>query len=70
MAEIPANGGSPPGESGLENGLTPIHRRIHCAATDDIAGTGNELEVIDIENFLDTIAEIAMAAVRRRQLRQ
>ena len=67
MAEIPANGGSPPGESGLENGLTPIHRRIHCAATDGGAGTENELDLIAIDNFLDTMAELALAIVRRRE---
>ncbi len=67
MAEEQTNGVSPPEESGLENGLTPIHQRIHCAATNNIAGAENELDLIDIENFLDTLAEVAMAIIRRRQ---
>ncbi len=49
------------------NGLTPIHRRIHCAARPDSVDGGNELDQIDIDNFLDTLAEVAMAIARRRQ---
>ena len=51
-----------------QNGLTPIHMRIHCAATPDTVDGGNELDQIDIDHFLDTLAEVAMAIVRRRQL--
>ncbi len=69
MAELPTNGGSPPEESGLENGLTPIHGRIHCAATPDTTEpeNENELDSIAIDHFLDTLAEVAMAVARRRQ---
>ena len=69
MAEMPTNGSSPPGGSGLENGLTPIHQRIHCAATTDTTkpDNENELDQIAIDHFLDTLAEVAMAIIRRRR---
>ena len=67
MAKIPTNGGSPPGESGLENGLTPIHRRIHCAATPDTIGDGSELDQLAVDNFLDALAEVALVVARRRE---
>ncbi len=69
MAEEQTNGGSPPGEIGLEKGLTPIHGRIHCAATPDTTEpeNENELDSIVIDHFLDTLAEVAMAIIRRRQ---
>ena len=56
-----------PGKSGLENGLTPIHRRIHCAATPDTTEVPSELDQIAVDHFLDTLAEVAMAIIRRRQ---
>ena len=67
MAEKQTNRVSPPKESGLLNGLTPIHRRIHCAATSDTNEGQNELEQVTIDHFLDTLAEVAMAIIRRRQ---
>ena len=69
MVEERTNGVSPPEESGLENGLTPIHRRIHCAATPDTTEheNENELDSMAIDHFLDTLAEVAMAGARRRQ---
>ena len=68
MAEEPTNGVSPPGESGLENGLTPIHQRIHCAATNGAPDTDDELDQIDIDNLLKTLAEVALAIARRKRL--
>ena len=54
-------------ESGPANGLTCIHRRIHCAATTDSEGTGaDEVEQIQINHFLETLADIALAVVARR----
>ena len=60
------NGLSQTEESGLENGLTPIHQRIHCAATADTTEPEDELEHIAINSFLDTLAEVALAIARRR----
>jgi hypothetical protein len=49
------------------NGLTSIHPRIHCAATqDDQEGVHNEADSIIIDNFLRTLAEIAVNVARRR----
>ena len=69
MAEEQTTGVSPPDESGGENGLTPIHGRIHCVATpdDDHSNGHDELERIDIDNFLSTLAEIAISVARREQ---
>ena len=66
MAEEQTYGVSPPVESGGENGLTPIHGRIHCAATPDTTEPEDELDSIAIDHFLDTLAEVAMAVARRR----
>ena len=69
MAEEQTIGGSPPEESGGVNGLTPIHRGKHCAATPDATKpeNENELDHIAIDDFLDTLAEVALAIARRRQ---
>ena len=55
-----------PEQSGGVNALTPIHQRIHCAATNDTLDSENELDLIAINNFLDTLAEVALAVARRR----
>ena len=67
MDEQQTNGISPAEESGGVNGLTPIHRRIHCGATPDTKESDDELDHIAIDHFLDTLAEVAMAIARRRQ---
>ena len=67
MAEERTNGVSPPKQSGGVNGLTPIHRRIHCGATPDTTESDDELDHIAIDHFLDTLAEVALAVVRRRE---
>ena len=47
-------------------GLTPIHRRIHCAATDDTSEEEySEADQIIVDNFLNTLAEIALAVAAR-----
>ena len=66
MAEDQTNGVSPPGKSGAENPLTPIHQGIHCAATTDHLDGDDELDRIAIDHFLDILAEIALAIARRR----
>ena len=53
------------------NELTSIHPRIHYTATpdtDDREGD-EELDGIDIENFLSTLAEVAISVARREQQR-
>ena len=49
-----------------ETGLTPIHQRIHCAATLDTFADANELDVIAREIFIDTLVEVALAIARRK----
>ncbi len=50
--------------------LTCIHQRIHWTATEepepDREGR-EELNELDITNLLDTLVEIALAVVRRRE---
>ena len=48
------------------NGLTGIPQRIHWAATQDRGGSElDELDEIAINNFLDTLAEIAISIATR-----
>ena len=54
-----------PEESEGQTGLTSIHRCIHCAATPDTVN--EELDGIEIDSFLDTLAEIARAIARRKE---
>ncbi len=49
-----------------QKALTCIHRGIHCAATPDELEAEDELDRIAIENFLDTLAEVALAIAARR----
>ncbi len=49
--------------------LTNIPRRIHCAATDEPEPDTDyqkELDENDINNFINTLAEMAMAVATRR----
>ena len=48
-------------------GLTCIPLRIHCPATPDAPEDVDELDRIDIDNFLSTLAEVAFAVARREQ---
>jgi hypothetical protein len=56
-------------ESGGKNGLTPIPHRIHCPATTDWVGGKDELEQMQVDHFLDTLAEVALAVASRRRAR-
>ena len=59
------------GRNGTHDGLIPIHPRIHYTATpdtDDREGD-DELDRIDIENFLSILAEVAISVARREQQR-
>jgi hypothetical protein len=64
-----------PPQNGRSGGLTRIHARIHArihwVATPD-AGDLNihdELEQIDIDNFIATLAEVAISIASREQQR-
>ena len=54
-------------KSNGQKALTSIHRGIHCAATPNTPEELDELDQIAINNFLDTLVEIALAVARRRQ---
>ena len=60
---------TPTQESGAVDALTCIRRRIQCAATPEATGHEYETEFdrIAIDNLLDTLAEVALAIVRRRE---
>ncbi len=48
-------------------GLTCIPRRIHCAATPDTPEDEySEADMIIVNNFLNTLAEIALAVAARQ----
>ena len=47
-------------------GLTPIPQRIHWAATPDAPEGGySEADMIVVTNFLNTLAEVALAVASR-----
>jgi hypothetical protein len=46
--------------------LTPIPHRIHCPATTERVGGNDELEQIQVEHFLATLAEVALAVASRK----
>ena len=49
-------------------GLTGIHGRIHCAATPDTDEPEyTEAERVMVDNFLNTLAEVAIAAATRKR---
>ena len=53
-----------------KNGLTGIPQRIHCTATEDSGGSEvDELDRIDIENFLDALAQVALSVATRRAIK-
>ena len=53
-------------ECSSEDGLTGIPHRIHWPATQDSGGSElDELDRIAVENFLDTLADIAIRAATR-----
>jgi hypothetical protein len=52
--------------SGRRNGLTSIPSGIHCPATTDGVGGQDEIDEITIDNFLDTLAQVALAVASRK----
>ena len=51
--------------NGDSHGLTPIHPRIHCAATPDTPEEHSELDAIAIDNFIEELASITISIIRR-----
>ena len=55
------------GENLRPEGLTSIHARIHCAATNDAPGDEySETDMVIIRTFLNTLAEVALAVAARQ----
>ena len=49
-------------------GLTCIPRRIHCAATPDAETPDyTEAELVMVDNFIKTLAEVAITAATRKR---
>ena len=57
-------------ESGDANSLTGIPNLIHCPPPNEGGGKRNELAELDIENFLNTLTEVAFSIARRKQSNQ
>ena len=53
-------------ESGPTAALTSGAPRIHCADTSEVQDNENELDRIAIDNFLDTLADVALSVARRK----
>ena len=53
-------------QNGAPQGLTCIHSRIHCAATQDSEDGYSETDMIVVNNFLNTLAEVALAVAARQ----
>ena len=49
------------------NGLTGIPQRIHCVATQDRVEPENEIDRMVIDNFLEALADVALAAAAREE---
>ena len=56
----------PKHKEAAEEGLTPIHPRIHCVATPDGGEEPTETDKIMVNSFIETLAEVAMAVAKRR----
>ena len=54
-----------PEESGGVNGLTPIHERIHCAATQQVEIL-SETDRLQLSHFFDVLAGVALSVAKRR----
>ena len=52
-------------ENDPSEGLTCIHARIHCAATHDGVEAESEVDRMTIDNFLETLSEVALAVAAR-----
>ena len=57
----------PDHEINVAEGLTSIHQRIHYTATPDTTDGNDELVQIQIDTFLNVLAEVALAIARRKE---
>ncbi len=57
-------------ETASSTGLTCIHDRIQCCATQDTEEEYSETDQVIVNNFLNTLAEIALAVAARNAKRQ
>ena len=57
-----------PGRIDAADRLTCIPRRIHWPDTNDPAEATDELDQLQVDNFLNTLAEVAQAIASRRGL--
>ena len=55
-----------PRKTGPLNGLNSIPQGIHCPATTEGVGGTNELEQLQVNHFLSTLADIALAVAARK----
>ena len=62
---VPRNDHLGDNESGPHEALTCIHECIHYTATPS-ATDDDELQQIQVQHFLDTLVEVALAIVRRK----
>ena len=54
-------------QDGIPQGLTCIHWPIHCVATQDLGEDRlSDLDLVIIDNFNSTLAEVALAVATRR----
>lgn len=67
MSELPGEPSPQSRKSGRPEALTPIHRRIHSAAT---SGPPESEHEAAIEAFLETLARVAQAVAARTQKRK
>ena len=69
QADVENTSGTP--KTAAPKALTRIHRRIHCVATQAVEtpSPDEELEALQVETFLDVLAEIAMNIAKREQNR-
>jgi len=51
---------------GRGKGLNSIHQGIHCPATTEGVGVDSEIDQIQINHFLETLARVALAVASRR----
>ena len=55
----------PEPQGGAPDALTPIHGRIHCAATQH-EETLSETDKLQINHFFDVLADVALSVAKRR----
>ena len=65
-SEVSEGATADPGGIDAAERLTCIHRRIHWPDTNDDAEATNELDQLQVDHLLDTLAEVAQAVARRK----